>query len=228
MKRYSFISMMVFAFSAQMSYAQLFEIKDGSKLYDVQIDVQCEKDSCDGKASITLFKKGNKQIFQQFHSDELTMYLNKQYQPSVNVVQLYGEQSPLIFEDFNFDGTEDLAILIGNYGAYGGPVYDVYVFNKTSKKFVFSSELSNLTEENLGMFYVDAKRKRIITFNKSGCCYHISSEYSVVPRKGLRLVREFIEDAQGGEVVLVKDRNLIKGKWVEKVKKYPISQYYKD
>ena len=84
-----------------------------------------------------------------------------------------------------------------------------------------------LTQENLGMFDLDAERKRIITFNKSGCCYHIRSEYKVIPQKGLILVQEFIEDAQGGEWVSVIDRNLIRGKWVEKVKKYRIDQYYK-
>ena len=189
--------------------------------------MQCELDQCDGRAEITLFKKGLKHVFQRFNSDELTLYLNENFQPSVNVVQLYNEQSPLIFDDFNFDGTEDLAIRNGNYGSYGGPVYDVYVFNKTKQKFVLSKALSTLTQENLGMFDLDAERKRIITFNKSGCCYHIRSEYKVIPQKGLILVQEFIEDAQGGEWVSVIDRNLIRGKWVKKVKKYRIDQYYK-
>ena len=217
-----FVSSMI-----SVTHSQVFEIKDGSDHYDAKIQVQCELDQCDGRAEITLFKKGLKHVFQRFNSDELTLYLNENFQPSVNVVQLYNEQSPLIFDDFNFDGTEDLAIRNGNYGSYGGPVYDVYVFNKTKQKFVLSKVLSALTQENLGMFDLEVERKRIITFNKSGCCYHIRSEYKVIPQKGLILVQEFIEDAQGGEWVSVIDRNLIRGKWVEKVKKYRIDQYYK-
>lgn len=219
-----------FLFLSQNLHAQIFEIKNGSKLYDAKLDVKCEKDQCGGKAKITLYQKGTQHIVQAFNSDELTIYLDKNLKPSVNVIQLYDEQSPLVFDDFNFDGTEDLAIRNGNYGSYGGPVYDVYVFNKTKKKFVLSEELSNLTQENLGMFQVDPKHKRIITFNKSGCCYHITSEYQVVPHKGLVLVRDFEEDATSvqGEKVKVTERNLIHGKWKVKTKYYPIDQYYKE
>lgn len=218
----------IFLFLSQPLYAQIFQINDGSKDFDVRIELSCEKMKCDGEAKITIFKKGSRQIFQTFHSDELTMYLDENFKPSVNVVQLYGEQSPLIFEDFNFDGTEDLAIRNGNYGSYGGPVYDVYVFHQNKKKFVLSDELSTLTQENLGMFDIDSKRKRIITFNKSGCCYHIRSEYQVIPQKGLLLVREFIEAVvTAGDKVEVTDRNLVNGKWKEKTKYYPIDQYYK-
>lgn len=216
------------AFSLSITNAQVFEIQDGSKHYDAVIDIACEKDECGAKAEVKLLKKGSKAVFQTFHSDELTMYLDEKFKPSVNVIQLYGEQSPLIFDDFNFDGTEDLAIRNGNYGSYGGPVYDIYVFNQSKNKFVLSQELSALTQENLGMFELDKKRKRIIAFNKSGCCYHIRSEYQVVPRKGLLLVREFIEDATSpkGDQVEVTDRNLVNGKWKEKTKYYPTAKYY--
>ncbi len=230
MKKNGFIWAFCFLFLSPKLHAQIFQIKDGSKNYDAEIEISCEKIDCDGKAEITLFKKGSKQVFQKFHSDEMTMYLDEKFQPSVNVVQLYGEQSPLIFEDFNFDGTEDLAIRNGNYGSYGGPVYDIYVFNQTRHKLVYSKALSVLTQENLGMFDIDPKRKRIITFNKSGCCYHIRSEYQVVPNKGLLLVSDFEEDASSpqGEKVKVTERNLIHGKWKVKTKYYPIDQYYKE
>jgi len=198
-------------------YAQSFEIQDGSKHYNAFINTTCEQELCDAKAEIKLFKKGQKTVFQKFYSDELTMYLDNNSKPSANVVQIYGEQSPLIFGDFNFDGTEDVAIRNGNDGAYGGPVYDIYVFNKTKHKFVFSKELSSLTQENLGMFTIDEARKRIITFNKSGCCYHTTSEYIVVPKKDLLLVEETIQEATENKVT-VTSRQLIHGKWREKVK----------
>lgn len=215
---------------SQTSVAQFFEIKNASELYDVAIDVTCELNECGGEAKIDLFQKGKMKKFQSFSSTDLTTYLGKDFKPSVNVVQLYDEQSPLIFDDFNFDGSEDIAIRNGNYGAYGGPTYDVYVFHRTRNKFVLSEELSALTHENLGMFEVDQEQKRISTFNKSGCCYHIRSEYMVVPQKGLRLVKEFIEDATAaaGEKVKVTERTLSKGRWMENTKYYPIAQYYTD
>ena len=63
---------------------------------------------------------------------------------------------------------------------------------------------------------------------KDGCCYHIWSEYEVIPKKGLLRVREFIEAVViAGDKVEVTDRNLVKGKWREKTKYYPTEQYYK-
>ena len=142
---------------SQATQAQVFEIKNASKRYDVKITTSCTDWSCDGQANIDLYLKGTTQHFQHFTSAELTMDLDETDKPSVNVVLLYGEQSALIFADFNFDGSEDVAIRNGNYGAYGGLTYDVYAFHRTKNKFVLSEELSALTHENLGMFEVDPK-----------------------------------------------------------------------
>lgn len=142
---------------------------------------------------------------------------------------MYNEQSPLIFDDFNFDGSEDLAIRNGNNSGYGGPSYDIYVYHSTKKQFVPSDELTSLAYDNLGMFQTDHERKRIITFAKSGCCWHITTEYAVIPKKGLQKVYEMEEDATGGgEFVKVITRNLINNKWVSKTKKYKLDEYYKD
>jgi hypothetical protein len=213
-----------------MSFAQQFYIKDASTLYDVKLDVTCEKDACFDKGNVILYKKGSPKVFQKMTSDDLSFYLDEDFKPTTNIVELYGEQSPLIFDDFNFDGSEDVAVRNGSYGSYGGPTYDVYVYNKTRKKFILSDDLSSLTQENLGMFQVDPDRKRLITFNKSGCCYHITQEYIVEPKKGLIEVKSLVEDARhavGGDQVEVKELNLINGKWVESIKYYPIDEYYK-
>lgn len=205
-----------------------FEIKNGSEKYSAEISVDsCSNENCEGKATIKLMDKKTNRFFQTLSSDNLYFFLDEKQNPTVNVIQLYNEQSPLIFNDFNFDGTEDLAIRNGNESAYGGPSYDVYVYNSTKKQLVFSEQLTNLAVDNLGMFETDHKRKRLITYSKSGCCWHITAEYEVVPNKGLRKVYEFEEDAMNGEVVTVTTRNLVNNKWQSKTKKYKISEYYK-
>lgn len=212
-------------------YAQIFEIQQGSDIYTATIKVNCEENICSGLGEVKLYDKANKKLVQTFMSEDLYFYLDENQQPSVNVIQLYDEQSPLIFDDFNFDGSLDLAIRNGNMGSYGGPTYDVYVYHKTKKKFVLSKELSDLTYLNLGMFDVDHERQRLVTMNKSGCCFHMTDEYQVIPKKGLVLVREYIEDATfavGGDSVKVTERHLIHGKWQEKVNYYPMDEYYKD
>ena len=205
-------------------------IKDGSKSFDAHITVQsCDGDDCSGKGIVKLIDKKTNKLFQTLESDDLMLYLDKDQKPTVNVIQLYNEQSPLIFDDFNFDGSEDLAIRNGNNSGYGGPSYDVYVFNSTKQQFVPSGELTALAYENLGMFQTDHERKRLITFAKSGCCWHITTEYAVIPKRGLQKVYEMEEDATGGgEFVTVTIRNFINNKWDSKVKKYKIDDYYKN
>lgn len=206
-----------------------FELKDASKNFDVKMNVEhCAEDGCQGKATIALLDKKASKIFQTLTSDNLNFYLNKDQKPTANIIQLYNEQSPLIFDDFNFDGTEDMAIRSGNESSYGGPSYDVYVFNITQKQLVLSEELTVLAHENLGMFNTDSERKRLITYSKSGCCWHLTTEYSVLPQRGLFKVYELEEDATGGEKVKVTRKEFIDDKWTTHIKTYPINEYYKD
>jgi len=172
-------------------------------------------------------KKSAKKI-QTLHSDDLNFYLNKDQMPTANIIQLYNEQSPLIFDDFNFDGTEDLAIRNGNESGYGGPSYDVYVFNRTRNKLVPSEELTALAHENLGMFNTDPERKRLVTYSKSGCCWHLTTEYTVLPQRGLYKVYELEEDATGDDKVKVTKKEFINDQWITNIKVYPISEYYKE
>ncbi|MBE0391226.1 FG-GAP repeat protein [Flavobacterium sp. PL002] len=207
-----------------------FTVKNGSKIYNAAMTVNCADGNCSGEGTITITRKEDKSFKQVLSSEDLYFDLNKDQKPTVNIIQLYNEQSPLIFEDFNFDGHEDLAIRNGNNSGYGGPSYDVYVFNITKTKFVLSKELTALAFENLGMFQTDTKRKRIITFAKSGCCWHITTEYEIVPMKGLHKVYELEEDAMNdaGNSVIVTTRKWINNKLKTEVKKYKTEDYYKE
>ena len=225
MKNYLLVLLLISNFCVAQNK---FEIKNGSEKYNAEISVDsCSTENCEGKAIIKLTDKKTNLLFQKLTSDDLYFFLNEKQKPTVNIIQLYDEQSPLIFDDFNFDGSEDLAIRNGNESAYGGPSYDIYVYNSTKKQFVFSDDLTSLVTDNLGMFETDHKRKRLITYSKSGCCWHMTTEYEVVPNKGLRKVHEFEEDAMNSEYVTVTIRNLVNNKWHNKSKKYKISEYYK-
>ena len=226
----SSINFILLFFFINLSFGQKkFEIKNGSKAYVAEITVKnCSEENCEGYGTIKLIDKINKTVIQSFTSEDLYFYLDENQNPSVNIIQLYNEQSPLIFRDFNFDGTEDLAIRNGNNSSYGGPSYDVYVSNSSKTKFFFSNELTKLAVENLGMFETDNERKRIITYSKSGCCWHQKAEYIVEQKKGLKLVYSQEEDATGGEFVKVTTKELIKNKWKTKITNYKLKEYYKD
>jgi hypothetical protein len=227
----SFLLPLLLLFSSIFCFAEnRFSIANGSKNYTAEIIVEkCEDKACEGKGTVKLYDKKTNELFQIFPSDDLRFDINENSGPSVNIVQLYGEQSPLIFDDFNFDGIEDLAIRNGSKGSYGAPSFDVYLYDIKKRQFVLNKELTALATDNLGMFSTDKKRKRLITFFKSGCCWHLTTEYTFEPRRGLLKVYELEEDATiiDGETVKVTTRELIGKKWKIKVNKYKKKDYYK-
>ncbi len=124
----------------------------------------------------------------------------------------------VVVGDFNFDGREDFAVHVGNDGPYGGPTYAVFL--ASDRAFAKSEALSELTEEHLGLFTVDEKRKRLITTSKSGCCWHTTEERAF---KGdvLEPVLIVTEDATGS--VLVETRQeLIRGVWRRSTRRKPM------
>ncbi len=121
-------------------------------------------------------KKNNKELI-KIKSEELTFTLHGG-KVKANIVEApYGEQSVLIYDDFNFDGEKDFALMTGQLSCYHGPSFDIYLFNKGS--FMYSESFSRLSNEYCGMFEYDSDKKRIYTMVKSGCCWHQYSEFMV-------------------------------------------------
>jgi hypothetical protein len=101
-----------------------------------------------------------------------------------------------VMSDANGDGRDDLMIWSGREGAYGGPSFDVYLFDPATSEFKQNQPFSELTVGYLGLFRVEGGR--IKTASKSGCCTHVYETYAVednVPR----LVERVTEDATKGE-----------------------------
>ncbi|WP_454047036.1 XAC2610-related protein [Chryseobacterium sp. Marseille-Q8038] len=203
-----------------------FEVKNASKSYDAIIQVEnCYDGQCSGKGTVELYDHKNTKV-QTFISDHLVLNLNQGEKliPG-KMLPLKNEQSPVIIDDFNFDGTEDIAVRNGNMGNYSSASYDVYVFNSTRMAFVKSKELTELASNSFDIFEVDAKRKRLITFGKSGCCDLFTTEYAVIPNKGLDKVFEKEEDMTVEGRVKVTTKEKLNNKWITKIKVYPSDQY---
>lgn len=206
-----------------------FRVKDASKNYDAIIHIDnCFSDKCMDKGTVELFDNKNSKV-QTFTSDNLVLDLGEgQRLDRGKVIPLTKKQSPLIFGDFNFDGTEDLAIRNGNMGNYSSASYDVYVFNSTRMSFVKSKELTDLGSNYFDFFETDPVRKRIITFGKDGCCRFFTTEFEVIPNKGLDRVLEKEEDSseEGYVKVIIKEKK--KNKWTTRTKVYPSDQYNRE
>lgn len=215
---------------AECAVQKTFEIKGSSTAYDVKISIdKCDEEEskynpsiCRGPGQVDIYRKGSSTPFQVLKLKELEIDSKQTaYNSKINKKQrkLYDDEYSVIFDDFNFDGSEDLAICNGRNGGYGAPSYNVYLYDKSSKQFVENVKLSNLTEEAyLGLFFIDRKKRELTAFSKSGCCYHESEVYKVSNNRPV-LVEKTVEDATSGKTVVITTRKLINGKWVKRVRR---------
>lgn len=158
-------------------------------------------------------KKTNRQLL-KVKSEELT---KSEHEGKVvaNIKELpYGEQSSIMYEDYNFDGKKDFALMDGQNSCYHGPSFRIYLAAGSS--FTFSPAFTKLAQENCGMFEIDRDKKRLSTMTKSGCCYHEFAEYTVTNNRpvALKTVEESV-NANGLTVDYV-ESNRVGGRMVTK------------
>ena len=116
------------------------------------------------------------------------------------------------FSDINFDGINDLTFFTGFRGSYGTQTYDYYIYNTEKNKFVFNKQLTDIAS-GMGIEF-DTVKKRILSFEKSGCCWH-KEEAFVFKGDSLMLIKRMTIDEKEDVTI----ENKIKGKWHKTYKK---------
>lgn len=186
-------------------------------------DSSKEDITCEGPAQLVIHDKGQRAVRQVINLPRVFVALPKGGMgPLVNSAHLYDYQGVINVGDFNFDGLEDFGIQTGNEGSYGGPSYDVYLFNARAQRFVRNSEMTSLILSTLGFFEVDAKNKRLRTFAKGGCCYHETTTYRVDHDVPVAVGRYSEEVMNSGDKMKITEETLVNGKWRSKVHYEPI------
>lgn len=220
MKNLLLVLAVLFLSSMTIFAQKTFLLKKASKSFDVKIEIgNCETDTCEGEGTIFLIEKGQKEVFQKIEMANIFLELGKDQKPTANLIELYGENnSGIIFDDYNFDGIEDLAVRNGNNGAYGGPSYSVFLFTKAKQSFVANASLTELASENLGMFKVNKRAKTIETLTKSGCCWHQTTRYKIVNNKPKKVYVFTEEMLSSEETTLTTETLLPNGKWKKQTK----------
>jgi hypothetical protein len=133
------------------------QIRNASREYNLVVQVEAcggenqdhDSNNRSGVAHISIYRKGAKFPFQVLNLSNVEVYKDTiVYDPETNEKPrlLYEEEYSFVFDDFNFDGNKDLAICNGRNGGYGGPSYNVYLFNRQTNKFIENKMLSRLTE----------------------------------------------------------------------------------
>jgi len=208
-------ALIVFLFTVTASGQKSFRLNDASKSVDVVINIgKCESNlgSICGPVRIDFLRKGKQKPFQSIGLPRTSMW---DPEPKANITRRYDDQSTINFGDFNFDGAVDVAICDGTNGGYGMPSYRVYIYSKSTNRFLFSRSFTKMNYGGLGMFETDQKKKMHFVFTKSGCCWHQTQGYDVFhgrPRKVYELIVDGtkVDDARGAEITTSK---LIKGRW---------------
>lgn len=199
-----------------------FELTNVSKGFNVVVSMEtCTENKCSGKATVDLYDKNTMKKYQTFFSSDFYLDLNENQKPVYDSLK-----NSVVFGDFNFDGAEDFAIRNGNMN-HESPFYEVYLNDGSKQQFVLNDELTNLVRSNSGMFKTDSEHKRIIAYQKKGCCWNLTSEYLLVPERGLLKVLEFEEDTRDPKKVTTVKREFIDYKWFAKTTIYPRELYFK-
>lgn len=205
-----------------------FELNDISEKYNVNIDIAtCSKNECFGKTTIILKDKNTSEIFPRISSDNFTFNIEPDSLNSKNI-KLADEIVPFIFEDFNFDGYQDVALINASSRNSTQFLYDIFIFEAAEKQFLLNNGMTALVKENFTMLTVDSERKRLIAHLKSGCCLQITKEYEVISGRDPLMVYEFEEDTRDAENVVTKKTDFTDYKWFTKTTKYPKEVYYKE
>jgi len=176
------------------SQRRTYEVQDFSPRYRATLEIE-DNSEVFRPGIVRVFARGSATPLIEVASPELVLDTDaKGGKAKANVHELpYGEQSVLIYDDFNFDGIKDLALMDGQNSCYHGPSYQVYL--GTADGFAPSPEFTELAQDNCGLFEVDAKAREIHTMTKDGCCWHQYAVYTVRDGKPL-LQRETVDDAR--------------------------------
>jgi hypothetical protein len=197
MRRFLFCILFLFTISITIgqissTVAYSFRVDDFSKDYYGIVKVS-DTTTVFTSGTITIYdKKTNKPII-KIESGELALDL-KNGEIKSNIHDLpYGEQSIIMYDDFNFDGIKDFAIENGQNSCYHLPSYEIYIAGKNG--FYKDDDFTKLAQENCGMFDIDSKEKEIHTMTKSGCCWHQFSDYIIENNKP-KAIRILEDDEQ--------------------------------
>jgi hypothetical protein len=128
--------------------------------------------------AISVFERRTGRRLLRVTSSELAFEVEAgEVQPDLQALPS-GRQSVLVYEDFDFDGRPDLAIMDGQKSCYHGPSFQVFL--RRGQGFRKSAAFTRLAQRHCGMFTVDARAKRLFTVTKSGCCSHERATWDVV------------------------------------------------
>ena len=135
------------------TYADIYRVDGFSDQYYGTID---QKDDGSGTITIKDKKSNNDLIVQNSESIGIELHDGK---AKANILETpYGEQSVIMYEDYNFDGVKDFAISDGHKSCYGGLSFQVYLAK--DGMFVLNKSFTRLAQEYIVVCLMLTLKKR--------------------------------------------------------------------
>jgi len=155
-----------------------YPLENFSERYRATLEI-ADQDDVFRPGIISVHDKQGGPALIQVSAEELVLDLQTgSEEVRTNIHELpYGEQSVLVYQDFNLDGIKDLALMDGQFSCYHGPSYQVFL--GTADGFRHSAAFTELAQQYCGLFSVDEQAREINVFTKDGCCWHESSTYGL-------------------------------------------------
>jgi hypothetical protein len=216
---------LVLLFISTISFAQnKFAIEYFSSNYYCIVYITNSNDE-ENPGWIAVYDNNTNEELIKIESERIYLDSNDKKAIKIDNILPYKEQSFIIYNDFNFDGAEDFAIEDGHHSCNGLPSYKIFLAE--NNRFVFSEKFTELAQNYCGMFAVVREKKMLRTELKSGCCYHVYSEF-IIDDGAPKLTSKITEDAtQGDEYVYITTEKLVNEEWSKTVRKEKIEEYYK-
>lgn len=165
-----------------------YTVDEFSEDYYGIVHIESEEDFYK-KGWIAIYDKRTNKERIKVLSDKISLDLHEG-KIKANILKLpYGEQSLIIYDDFNFDKIKDFAIRDDQVSCYGGPSFKVFL--SQNGEFILNQDFTRLAHEYCGMFMVDNKEHKIYTMTKSSCCWHQYSDFIV--ENNIPVVQKIVE-----------------------------------
>lgn len=170
------------------------------------VDVSPTVSRCEGDTYVDFAHEGQK------HSILLTsLYIDRTatfYRGPLD--QQYKQNGhSFVLTDVDGDGREDLIVWTGKEGAYGGPSYEVLLYDQQERQFNVAPMLSELTVGANGLFSI--KDGRLVTSSSDGCCMRVFDTFTVTNGEPSLVERVTETRDEAGGAISTKTERMVDG-----------------
>lgn len=165
--------LIVFILSSYNLTGQVIIVKDFSDRFYAKLQLEeGQSEEVFKKGTVSIITTNNNVELFSVKSESITIEIDKDAQ---KIEIPFTKQDVVLYQDFNFDGQNDLGIQ--EFYSSKGPGYLVYL-NKDDK-FILDSEYTEIIQNSQGNYELDSSSKTITTMCSGGCCWHKFSSFTV-------------------------------------------------